>query len=613
MKASGIGGQAVMEGVMMKNGDQYAVAVRKNDEEIVVEKRDHVSLTKRVKFFGLPVIRGVVIFCESLSVGVRTLTYSARIFEEETEDESEKPADAKAKTKEDAVMAGSVVLSVIIAVGLFMMLPYFASRLLSTVIDSEFLLALCEGVIRVTLFIIYIAAISLMRDIKRVFMYHGAEHKTINCVEHGLELTVENVRKQSREHKRCGTSFMLYVMVISVLFFMFIRVDYAWLRIVLRLLLIPVIAGVSYEFIRLAGRTENPVITALSKPGLLLQKLTTREPDDSMIEVAITSVAAVFDWKAFIDTFNDKEPVRRAPLEDAQEVVTEQVESSETASPAAPEVPSEEKKAELKVTTQAGKQRSKKNKHKKHSEETLAPEEGVVANVRVGGVADPIEDIEEDIELIKAEKKAAKAKADAEAKAAKEKADAEAKARAEAEAAEIKAKAEKAAKEARNAAVKAEEDSEDVEEKAEEVSEKVAEKVEEESQKTIEDSAEKPEEKAEEKSEKSEDKSEEKSEEKHDKSADKSEDKSEEKIEKTGDKQEEKKDSGESDNLGYFRGRRSTEKKNTGLDSVAGPTKGVNHRRPLEVEKRAIPTDDDEDDEVLKKLDRFFVNKNKKD
>ena len=610
MKASGIGGQAVMEGVMMKNGDQYAVAVRKNDEEIVVEKRDHVSLTKRVKFFGLPVIRGVVIFCESLSVGVRTLTYSARIFEEETEDESEKPADAKAKTKEDAVMAGSVVLSVIIAVGLFMMLPYFASRLLSTVIDSEFLLALCEGVIRVTLFIIYIAAISLMRDIKRVFMYHGAEHKTINCVEHGLELTVENVRKQSREHKRCGTSFMLYVMVISVLFFMFIRVDYAWLRIVLRLLLIPVIAGVSYEFIRLAGRTENPVITALSKPGLLLQKLTTREPDDSMIEVAITSVAAVFDWKAFIDTFNDKEPVRRAPLEDAQEVVTEQVESSETASPAAPEVPSEEKKAELKVTAQAGKQRSKKNKHKKHSEETLAPEEGVVANVRVGGVADPIEDIEEDIELIKAEKKAAKAKADAEAKA-----------RAEAEAAEIKAKAEKAAEEARNAAVKAEEDSE-------EVSEKVAEKIEEESQKTIEDSAEKPEEKAEEKSEKSEDKSEEKaeekseksedkseekSEEKHDKSADKSEDKSEEKIEKTGDKQEEKKDSGESDNLGYFRGRRSTEKKNTGLDSVAGPTKGVNHRRPLEVEKRAIPTDDDEDDEVLKKLDRFFVNKNKKD
>ncbi len=613
MKASGIGGQAVMEGVMMKNGDQYAVAVRKNDEEIVVEKRNHVSLTKRVKFFGLPVMRGVVIFCESLSVGVRTLTYSARIFEEETENESAKPADAKTKTKEDAVMAGSVVLSVIIAVGLFMMLPYFASRLLSTVIDSEFLLALCEGVIRVTLFIIYIAAISLMRDIKRVFMYHGAEHKTINCVEHGLELTVENVRKQSREHKRCGTSFMLYVMVISVLFFMFIRVDYAWLRIVLRLLLIPVIAGVSYEFIRLAGRTENPVITALSKPGLLLQKLTTREPDDSMIEVAITSVAAVFDWKAFIDTFNDKEPVRRAPLEDAQEVVTEQVESSETASPAAQEVPSEEKKAEPKVTAQAGKQRSKKNKHKKHSEETLAPEEGVVANVRVGGVADPIEDIEEDIELIKAEKKAAKAKADAEAKAAKEKADAEAKARAEAEAAEIKAKAEKAAEEARNAAVKADEPAEEKTpeteekpaEKSEEVTEKSEDKSEEGSQKTTEDSSEKALEKSEEKTEKPEDKVEEKS--------DENTGKSEEKSGTPADKKEEKKDSDKGDNLGYFRGRRSTEKKNTGFDSVAGPTKGINHRRPLEVEKRAIPTDDDEDDEVLKKLDRFFVNKNKKD
>ena len=306
MKASGIGGQAVMEGVMMKNGDNYAVAVRKNDEEIVVEKREHVSLTKRVKFFGLPVIRGVIIFGESLFVGVKTLTYSAKIYEEETEGEAAKQATVKDKTKEDIVMAGTVVLSILIAVGLFMLLPFFAATLIKDVVKSEFLQALIEGIIRVTLFVAYIAAISLMKDIKRVFMYHGAEHKSINCVENGLPLTVENVRAQSREHKRCGTSFMLYVMVLSVLFFMCIRVDNFWLRIVFRLLLIPVIAGLSYEFIRLAGRTTNPVITALSKPGLLLQKLTTREPDDSMIEVAITSVEAVCDWKEFLEKFDQE-------------------------------------------------------------------------------------------------------------------------------------------------------------------------------------------------------------------------------------------------------------------------------------------------------------------
>ena len=358
MKASGIGGQAVMEGVMMKNGDNYAVAVRKNDEEIVVEKREHVSLTKRVKFFGLPVIRGVIIFGESMFVGVKTLTYSARIYEEETEGEAAKQATVKDKTKEDIVMAGTVVLSILIAVGLFMLLPFFAATLIKDVIKSEFLQALIEGIIRVTLFVAYIAAISLMKDIKRVFMYHGAEHKSINCVENGLPLTVENVRAQSREHKRCGTSFMLYVMVLSVLFFMCIRVDNFWLRIVFRLLLIPVIAGLSYEFIRLAGRTTNPVITALSKPGLLLQKLTTREPDDSMIEVAITSVEAVFDWKEFLEKFDSKE-----------------------------EPPCK-------------KQKTKAKKAHKEKPAPVDEDETVVANVRVGGITDPIEDLDDDFDII---------------------------------------------------------------------------------------------------------------------------------------------------------------------------------------------------------------------
>ena len=577
MKASGIGGQAVMEGVMMKNGDNYAVAVRKNDEEIVVEKREHVSLTKRVKFFGLPVIRGVIIFGESMFVGVKTLTYSARIYEEETEGEAAKQATVKDKTKEDIVMAGTVVLSILIAVGLFMLLPFFAATLIKDVIKSEFLQALIEGIIRVTLFVAYIAAISLMKDIKRVFMYHGAEHKSINCVENGLPLTVENVRAQSREHKRCGTSFMLYVMVLSVLFFMCIRVDNFWLRIVFRLLLIPVIAGLSYEFIRLAGRTTNPVITALSKPGLLLQKLTTREPDDSMIEVAITSVEAVFDWKEFLEKFDSKE-----------------------------EPPCK-------------KQKTKAKKAPKEKPAPVDEDETVVANVRVGGITDPIEDLDDDFDIIpeiedkketasveavaeeaETEETVEAAEEELEAEAAGEESEAETEEEPEAEAEEA-AEAEAEAEEATQAEAEVEEATEaETEAEAEEATEAEAEEA-------AEEEVEKPEEKSEETEDKAEDKPEEKSEEK-------SEEKPEEKSEKTEEKSEDKTSdkSEDEDHLGFFKGRRSTGK-NTGLDSAPEPTKGVNHRAPVEIEKRAIPEEDDEDDEVLKKLDRFFVNKNKKD
>ena len=296
MKYSGIGGQAVIEGVMMKNKEKYAVAVRKPDHEIEVMVSEYTGITKNEKIKNMPILRGVFNFIDSLVLGMQTLTYSASFFEEE--EATDKKVDAK---KENAMMGGTVVLSIVLAVGIFMMLPYFISSFFQKLIPSSLLLALLEGVIRLAIFIGYVALISLMEDIRRVYMYHCAEHKCINCIEHGMDLNVENVRKSSRLHKRCGTSFLLIVMFFSILFFMFIRVDSAILKVVLRLLLIPVIAGVSYEFIRLAGRSDNAIVNLISKPGLWLQKITTREPDDEMIEVAIKSVEAVFDWKTYVE------------------------------------------------------------------------------------------------------------------------------------------------------------------------------------------------------------------------------------------------------------------------------------------------------------------------
>lgn len=299
VKPSGIGGQAVLEGVMMKNRDRYAVAVRKPDGEIEVEKGHCESLRDRYFICDMPIIRGVVTFVESLVLGMKSLTDSSKYFEDEEDDKQKEIDEDKKKRREKLETTFTVILSIILAVGIFMILPFFISELLKKVVASEKLLAVIEGVIRILLFIGYVFAISFVEDIKRVFMYHGAEHKTINCVEHMLPLTVENVRKQSREHKRCGTSFIFIVLFISIIFFIFIRVDNMWLKILYRILLVPVIAGVSYEFIRLAGKSENSIVNALSKPGMLIQKLTTKEPDDSMIEVAIASVEAVFDWKEF--------------------------------------------------------------------------------------------------------------------------------------------------------------------------------------------------------------------------------------------------------------------------------------------------------------------------
>ena len=323
MRYSGIGGQAVMEGVMMKNQEKYAVAVRKPDQEIVVETSTYEGLIKNKKIRNMPILRGVFSFIESLVLGMKTLTFSASFFEEEEEEKSgsrkaekragaQKPAPTeeeqkkKEKRQEHALMGGTVAISIVLAVAIFMVLPYYISVFFQRFITSQTLLALLEGVIRLTIFIGYVAAISLMPDIKRVYMYHGAEHKCINCIEQGMDLTVENVRKSSRLHKRCGTSFLLIVMLISIVFFLFIRVDNRILQLLLRLVLIPVIAGVSYEFIRLAGRSDHMLVNLFSKPGLLLQRITTREPDDSMIEVGIASVEAVFDWKAYVKEIREQ-------------------------------------------------------------------------------------------------------------------------------------------------------------------------------------------------------------------------------------------------------------------------------------------------------------------
>ena len=351
MKYSNIGGQAVMEGVMMRNGGKYAVAVRTVDGKIAVKTDEYRSIAGNEAIQKIPIIRGMFNFVDSLVLGMTSLMFSAEFFAEETPAELEerhrdekkkaqkkaskmraagKTAEAEAflakeeermtqereqvmsraasetaekeENKENRLLLGATVaFSIVLSVALFMMLPYFLSRGLRMVTSSETLISIAEACLRMVIFFGYMLLISRMKDIQRTFMYHGAEHKCINCIEHGMELNVENVRKSSRQHKRCGTSFLLIVMVVSVIFFLFIRVQSPVLRIVIRLLLIPVIAGVSFEFIRLAGRSDNACVNLLSKPGLALQGLTTKEPDDSQIEVGIASVEAVFDWKKYLN------------------------------------------------------------------------------------------------------------------------------------------------------------------------------------------------------------------------------------------------------------------------------------------------------------------------
>ena len=304
---SGIGGQAVLEGVMMKNKEKYAVAVRKPDGEIEVEVETYQGLAHGSKFKELPFIRGIFNFLDSLILGTRALNYSASFYEEEEGKETkfDKAMDKMSGGNGEKLLSGIVtVISIMLAVGIFIVLPYFISSLFESFIRNRSLMASIEGVIRIALFLLYVWGISAMKDIRRLYQYHGAEHKCINCIEKGRPLTVHNVMRSSRLHKRCGTSFIFFVMLVSIVLFFFIQVDNVAEKVILRILLMPVVAGISYEIIRLAGRTDNVFIKILSAPGMWIQRMTTREPDESMAEVAIASVEAVFDWKKYLqDTF----------------------------------------------------------------------------------------------------------------------------------------------------------------------------------------------------------------------------------------------------------------------------------------------------------------------
>lgn len=301
MKSSNIGGQAVLEGIMMKHNEEYAVAVRKPDGEISVKKEKYYSIVKWKVLTTTPFIRGVFNFIDSMVIGIKTLTYSASFYEEEEEKEEVLTEEAvkKKEKREKLLMGATVAFSVVAAVAIFMVLPYFLTSFLKGLIPSYQVRTVIEGLVRIGIFVLYVLLISRMEDIQRTFMYHGAEHKCINCIEHGLPLTVENVRKSSRQHKRCGTSFLFLVLAISIVLLLLIRVDSAVMRVVVRILLLPVIAGISYEVLKLAGRSDNILINLISSPGLAIQKLTTKEPDDDMIEVAIQAVEAVFDWRAY--------------------------------------------------------------------------------------------------------------------------------------------------------------------------------------------------------------------------------------------------------------------------------------------------------------------------
>lgn len=313
-----LGGQAVIEGVMMKGKDSYSVAVRRPDRKIQVKLHKYQSYGEKHGFAKIPFVRGVVNFVESLVIGMNTLNYSSSFYEEEEEEtKTDKLLKSLFKEKAEKVIVGlTVFVSIVIAVALFMLLPAGIAEFLGRWIDNRVILSLIEGVIRLLIFIIYVLLISQMEDIKRVFMYHGAEHKTINCYESGEELTPENVAHHTRYHKRCGTSFLFIVMVISIIVFMFITAEQMWLRFLLRVLLIPVVAGISYEFIRLAGRSENVIVNVLSRPGMWIQKLTTKEPTEEMIQVAIISVEAVLMGRAYADAVNEAQGILKSEFKD---------------------------------------------------------------------------------------------------------------------------------------------------------------------------------------------------------------------------------------------------------------------------------------------------------
>ncbi|MCR5277952.1 MAG: DUF1385 domain-containing protein [Lachnospiraceae bacterium] len=330
---SGIGGQAVLEGIMMKNKDKYAVAVRKPDGEIEVDIDEFTGTAPNFFLRNVPFFRGIFNFIDSLRLGLKAINYSASFYEDTEENETrfDKAMSKVFKGNTERVFTGVVTtISILLAVGIFILLPYYLTKLLSVNVRNETYTAFIEGAIRLGVFILYVLLISFNRDIKRVYRYHGAEHKCINCIERGKDLTVDNVMHSSRLHRRCGTSFMIIVILLSVLLFFFIRIQSPVLKVLLRIALVPVIAGIAYEIIRFAGSHDNAFSKFLSIPGLLLQKITTREPDREMVEVAIVAVESVFDWKDFCETHYHEIPANKVRPKEIPPIVIAEDEESKT-------------------------------------------------------------------------------------------------------------------------------------------------------------------------------------------------------------------------------------------------------------------------------------------
>lgn len=291
MKKTSIGGQAVIEGVMMKGPEDIAIAVRKPDGEITLKKEKLKSNRKNIS--KIPIIRGMYAFVDSMVIGVKALSYSAEFFEEEEVVKEKKKPSKLDDFMEKNMIPIAVLVSIAFSVGLFILLPTLVVSFIGNAVRTPLLMNLVEGIVRIIIFLAYIALISRMKDIARVFEYHGAEHKSIFCYENGEELTVENVRKYKRLHPRCGTSFLFIVMIVSILLFSLFKWPNILVRLVTRIALLPIVAGISYEIIKWAGRSDSKLVCIVSAPGLWLQKITTREPDDSQIEVAIEALKNV--------------------------------------------------------------------------------------------------------------------------------------------------------------------------------------------------------------------------------------------------------------------------------------------------------------------------------
>ena len=300
---SGIGGQAVLEGIMMKNNKEYAVAIRKPDGNIEVKKDNYIMMSEKIKLLGLPFIRGIFSMIDSLILGSRILEYSASFIEDDKDVEEskiDKWLNEHLNENNMKILTGIITaISFILAIIIFSLVPAFIGQIIKNIVKNDTIAAVIEGFSRIGIFVAYIKLISKVNDIKRTFQYHGSEHKCINCIENGLDLTVDNVMISSKEHKRCGTSFLVIVMIISIFLFMFLRFDNIWIKFLSRILLIPVIAGVSYELLRFMGKFDNKFVDIISRPGMWMQGLTTLEPDRDQVEVAIKAVEEVFDWRKF--------------------------------------------------------------------------------------------------------------------------------------------------------------------------------------------------------------------------------------------------------------------------------------------------------------------------